>query len=68
MPNKKNLTTTNIKGLSRRLLIAFTIFVIAGVIAALFVNNSISRQLADLSKQTSGAEYDELKTISRNRF
>jgi signal transduction histidine kinase/CheY-like chemotaxis protein len=62
MPNKKNLTTTNIKGLSRRLLIAFTLFVIALVIAALFVNNSISRQLADLSKQTSGVEYDEVKS------
>lgn len=62
MPNKKNLTTTNIKGLSRRLLIAFTLFVIALVIAALFVSNSISRQLADLSKQTSGVEYDEVKS------
>ncbi|MCQ6957736.1 hybrid sensor histidine kinase/response regulator [Mucilaginibacter aquariorum] len=62
MHHKKKLAATNIKSLSRRILIAFILFVIALVIAALFVNNSISRQLADLSKQTSGIEYDEVKS------
>jgi signal transduction histidine kinase/CheY-like chemotaxis protein len=62
MPNKKNLVATDIKGLSRRILIAFILFVIALAIAALFVNSSISHQLADLSKQTSGVEYDEAKS------
>jgi hypothetical protein len=38
------------------------LLVIALAIAALFVNNSISNQLADLSKQTSGIEYDEAKS------
>lgn len=62
MPHKKNLAATNIKGLSRRILVAFILFVIALVIAALFVNSSISNQLASLSKQTSGIEYDEAKS------
>lgn len=62
MPHKKNVAATDIKGLSRRILIAFILFVIALVIAALFVNSSISNQLANLSKQTSGIEYDEAKS------
>ncbi|MFA6246226.1 MAG: hybrid sensor histidine kinase/response regulator [Mucilaginibacter sp.] len=62
MPNQNNLAATNIKGLSRRILIAFILFVIALAIAALFVHSSISNQLANLSKQTSGIEYDEAKS------
>ncbi|MES2060725.1 MAG: hybrid sensor histidine kinase/response regulator [Bacteroidota bacterium] len=62
MPDKKPLAATDIKALSRRILIAFILFVIALAIAALFVHNSISQQLAGLSKQTSGIEYDEAKS------
>nr|WP_067054755.1 hybrid sensor histidine kinase/response regulator [Mucilaginibacter sp. L294] len=62
MPDKKPLAATDIKALTRRILIAFILFIIALAIAALFVNNSISQQLAGLSKQTSGIEYDEAKS------
>jgi signal transduction histidine kinase len=62
MPDQKTLAATDIRVLSRRILIAFILLVIALAIAALFVNNSISNQLADLSKQTSGIEYDEAKS------
>ncbi|SDE34129.1 Signal transduction histidine kinase [Mucilaginibacter pineti] len=59
---KGKSTSTEIKGTSRKILIAFIALVITLVIVALFVNNSISGKLNSLSKLTLNLEYDQAKS------
>lgn len=59
---KKDSTSTKIKSISRKILLAFIALAIALAIIALFVNTSISNRLNALSKLTLNLEYDQAKS------
>ncbi|WP_184547135.1 hybrid sensor histidine kinase/response regulator [Mucilaginibacter sp. FT3.2] len=59
---KKESTSSNIKSISRKILLAFIALVIALALIALFVNSNISSRLNALSKLTLNLEYDQAKS------
>jgi signal transduction histidine kinase len=59
---KKDSTSTKIKSISRKILLAFIALAITLAIIALFVNTSISNRLNALSKLTLNLEYDQAKS------
>jgi len=59
---KNELTSSNIKSISRKILLAFIALIITLAIVALFVNSSVSNKLNALSRLTLNLEYDQAKS------
>jgi signal transduction histidine kinase len=59
---KNELSSGNIKSISRKILLAFVALIIALTIIALFVNSSVSNRLNALSRLTLNLEYDQAKS------
>jgi len=59
---KNELSSGNIKSISRKILLAFITLIIALAVVALFVNGSVSNRLNELSRLTLNLEYDQAKS------
>jgi signal transduction histidine kinase len=59
---KNELSSSNIKSISRKILLAFIALIITLAIVALFVNSSVSNKLNALSRLTLNLEYDQAKS------
>jgi hypothetical protein len=59
---KNELSSSNIKSISRKILLAFIALIITVAIVALFVNSSVSNKLNALSRLTLNLEYDQAKS------